>query len=405
MTMGCGLKRYAAAASVVSAIVDSVGCALMITLTPVGHRRLWYLAFVNCTNYALGTLLAAVAVFTWMPATARRAFFVDSAASLREGVICSNESENDSAGRRRKYTNDVVEAEESLVAQLLHNRYHGGEGYGATARDGDEQMMTEDGGGSIDDEDARDDRADNGDSTSITMALLSNFLQDGLSMTIRSLLLQLSFLVSSAVAATLGMHVLAAHQIVVQLWLITSYTVDAFAIAGNCIGANLAALRLGQPDRSGSRSSDLDDASIRDHNDCVRGLLRTLTFRLLVMGSAVGCGACLLMGLLKDDIIDIFTSDPAVSSRLRAVWPILAAAQPVNSLVFVYDGLLLASASYAFMRNMMAFGFCLVFVPTISLQCVYASPSLSAIWLSKFALNVERLIAAAWRIHCGWLRE
>ena len=57
------------------------------------------------------------------------------------------------------------------------------------------------------------------------------------------------------------------------------------------------------------------------------------------------------------------------------------------------------------MRNMMAFGFAVVFAPALAAQCAYVAPSLSAIWISKLSLNVERLVAAAWRIHGGWLRE
>ena len=57
------------------------------------------------------------------------------------------------------------------------------------------------------------------------------------------------------------------------------------------------------------------------------------------------------------------------------------------------------------MRNMMAFGFAAVFAPALAAQCAYVAPSLSAIWISKLSLNVERLAAAAWRIHGGWLRE
>ena len=196
-----------------------------------------------------------------------------------------------------------------------HDRFHGGEG-------GPEDVEED-----AEDEDEGEERGDG-----IMAALLSNFFRDGLSMTIRSFLLQLSFLVASAVAASLGTRVLAAHQIVVQLWLMTSYTVDAFAIAGNVIGAKIAALRRQPAPESGSS----------EHAERVRGLLTRLTYRLLLMGSAVGALAAVLMAALRDGIIGVFTADGAVASRLRAVWPVLAAAQPVNSLVFVYDGASLA---------------------------------------------------------------
>jgi hypothetical protein len=39
----------------------------------------------------------------------------------------------------------------------------------------------------------------------------------------------------------LGTASLAAHQVVAQLWLLTSYLVDGFAVAGTVLGSRLAA--------------------------------------------------------------------------------------------------------------------------------------------------------------------
>lgn len=42
-------------------------------------------------------------------------------------------------------------------------------------------------------------------------------------------------------AGRLGTASLAAHQVVAQLWLLTAYVVDGFAVAGTVIGSRLAA--------------------------------------------------------------------------------------------------------------------------------------------------------------------
>lgn len=51
---------------------------------------------------------------------------------------------------------------------------------------------------------------------------------------------QATFFIALAVASRLGTAALAAHQIVAQLWLLTSYVVDGFAVAGTVLGSRLA---------------------------------------------------------------------------------------------------------------------------------------------------------------------
>lgn len=51
---------------------------------------------------------------------------------------------------------------------------------------------------------------------------------------------QATFFIALAVASRLGTAALAAHQIVAQLWLLTSYVVDGFAVSGTVLGSRLA---------------------------------------------------------------------------------------------------------------------------------------------------------------------
>ena len=48
------------------------------------------------------------------------------------------------------------------------------------------------------------------------------------------------------------------------------------------------------------------------------------------------------------------------------LWALLCALQPVNSLVFVYDGLLFATQSFAYARNALAIGAIGVFAPGLA---------------------------------------
>ena len=52
--------------------------------------------------------------------------------------------------------------------------------------------------------------------------------------------MQATFFIALAVASRLGTAALAAHQIVAQLWLLTSYVTDGFAVAGTVLGSRLS---------------------------------------------------------------------------------------------------------------------------------------------------------------------
>lgn len=59
----------------------------------------------------------------------------------------------------------------------------------------------------------------------------------------RALWLQITFVMGVTCASRLGTSSLAAHQVIAQLWLLTSYVVDGFAAAGTVLGSRLGAMR------------------------------------------------------------------------------------------------------------------------------------------------------------------
>lgn len=63
---------------------------------------------------------------------------------------------------------------------------------------------------------------------------------------------QATFFIALAVASRLGTAALAAHQIVAQLWLLTSYVVDGFAVAGTVLGSRLVSQAKDSLDVAGS---------------------------------------------------------------------------------------------------------------------------------------------------------
>lgn len=73
--------------------------------------------------------------------------------------------------------------------------------------------------------------------------------------------------------------------------------------------------------------------------------MRRLTACVLWSGGLVGAAAGLAFHLARGSMPSWFTSDPAVEEALLSggAWTVLALAQPMNGLLFVFDGLMYAT--------------------------------------------------------------
>lgn len=133
--------------------------------------------------------------------------------------------------------------------------------------------------------------------------------------------------------------------------------------------------------------------------------LELLIWRVLASGLVAGICAAAVFFLCRDTIMGLFTSDSETVRELqRGTWAVLVASQPVNGLVFVYDGLMYASQSFRFIRNYIILGFLLVFCPLLTAQIVIFK-ALWAVWLANAAINLWRVGGAAFLIHRIFMRE
>jgi hypothetical protein len=286
------------------------------------------------------------------------------------------------------------------------------------------------------------------------MSEVLDFVSDGTSMLIRSFLLQGSFFAAMVVASReLGPHGLAAHHVVTQLWMLSSYLVDGMATAGSVLGSAMvgeaaaaAAARPYSPvvtqeaathdERSvvagGSASaSDAGDMSApaqageqqqqqRHHQHQLPSssatssssttelmmlpALRSLCHRLLALGLFAGCVFAGALVAAREPLIAAFTRDPVTAAILRSdsVWHILAGAQPLNAVVFVYDGLIYSFQEFGFVRELMEVGVGFVFLPALAAAAGASPPTLAGVWAAKVGLNTWRALGLGTRIH-GWL--
>ncbi|BDA46390.1 probable protein DETOXIFICATION 45, chloroplastic at C-terminar half [Coccomyxa sp. Obi] len=204
-----------------------------------------------------------------------------------------------------------------------------------------------------------------------------DFVTAGFNMLVRSATLQATFFLALSVAGRLGTAALAAHQVVAQLWLLTSYVVDGFAVAATVLGSRLAA--------------KADPVAHRK--------FQILTLRLVGMGLAVGLASGAAIWANEDSIISLFTADPETAAILRGrLWFFLCLAQPINAGVFVYDGLMYATQSFACARTVMLSGFVFAFAPLLALT-QWRLHALWGVWGAKAAHNVWRLVGSVLRVH------
>ncbi|EOD28222.1 hypothetical protein EMIHUDRAFT_442977, partial [Emiliania huxleyi CCMP1516] len=204
---------------------------------------------------------------------------------------------------------------------------------------------------------------------------LLSLARDSLNVLVRSVLLSGSVLALMVAVAPLGAATVGAHAVVLQLWMVTSYVVDGFADVGTMVGSRL----LG--------------AGEERH-------MRRLTATLLLLGLATGGVAACLMAALHDPLVAAFTRDSETRAMLHTpLWTLLCALQPVNALVFVYDGLIYAVRAFGFLRNALLLGVCCTFAPALALAKSLSPSSLLAIWAAKAALNCWRCGSALLLIH------
>ena len=217
---------------------------------------------------------------------------------------------------------------------------------------------------------------------------LLDFVKDGINMFVRSMILQATFFLTLVAASHLGTASLAAHSVINQLWVLISYGVDGFAAAGIVLGSRLAA----------QAHDPLRAANAKRH-------LQLLISRVLGAGLLAGIIAGVSFALRREFIISFFTVDAAVADELRnGTWFILSVSQPINGLVFVYDGLMYASQSFTFIRNYILLGFVVVFCPLLAGEMMYIK-SLWAVWSANAFINLWRAAGAAYLIHYIFMKE
>ncbi|MFE8962612.1 MATE family efflux transporter [Streptomyces iakyrus] len=201
--------------------------------------------------------------------------------------------------------------------------------------------------------------------------------QAGVPLLVRTLSLRAILMIATAVAARLGDADIAAHQIILSLWSLLAFALDAIAIAGQAIIGRY----LGAGDAQGAR-------------DACR--------RMVEWGIAVGVVLGILVVITRPAFLPLFTSDPAVKDVALPALIIVALSQPISGIVFVLDGVLMGAGDGPYLAWAMLITLA-VFTPVALLVPVLGG-GLTALWATMTLMMTVRMLTLWLRTRSGrWI--
>lgn len=197
-------------------------------------------------------------------------------------------------------------------------------------------------------------------------------LRVGGALVARTLSLIMTMTLATAVATRLGTAAVAAHQVAGQLWLLLALVVDSLAVAAQAMVAG----------RSGPEARRAAD-------------------RILVWGVGVGFALAALFLLVRPWLPLIFTNDPSAIANVQSVLPFVIWMQPLNALVFVWDGVFMGAEDFRYLAVQMMIS-AAVAAATL-LLVVPMGWGLEGVWWGMVVLMGARAGTLGWR-YWGGLR-
>lgn len=198
--------------------------------------------------------------------------------------------------------------------------------------------------------------------------------QAGVPLLVRTLSLRAILMIATAIAARLGDADIAAHQIILSLWSLLAFALDAIAIAGQAIIGRY----LGANDAQGAREA---------------------CRRMVQWGLATGIALGLLVVVARPLFLPLFTSDSVVKDAALPALLMVALSQPVCGIVFVLDGVLMGAGDGAYLAKAMVLTLA-VFAP-VALLVPTLGGGLTALWAAMTLMMAVRLLTLWLRARSG----
>lgn len=191
-----------------------------------------------------------------------------------------------------------------------------------------------------------------------------NMLRMSANMLIRTIALNTAFFFANRYATSYGENYLAAHTILINLWVFSFFFIDGFSNAGNAISGKL----LGQKD------------------------FKSLTFLikdLIKYNLIVSLFLALVFVALYPVIGRIFSNNEEVTGYFYSVYWLIIIAQFISGITFTYDGVFKGLGETVFLRNTLILATGLVFLPIIYGLDLMGF-KLYAIWIAFLVWNAFR---------------
>ncbi|MGW8362179.1 MATE family efflux transporter [Streptomyces wedmorensis] len=201
--------------------------------------------------------------------------------------------------------------------------------------------------------------------------------QAGAPLLVRTLSLRAVLMIATAVAARLGDAEVAAHQIILSLWSLMAFALDAIAIAGQAIIGRY----LGADDAQGARQ---------------------VCRRMVQWGVVSGIALGVLVIAARPLFTPLFTSDPTVQDTLLPALLVVAVSQPISGVVFVLDGVLMGAGDGPYLAWAMLLTLA-VFAP-VALLIPVLGGGLTALWWAMTLMMTVRMLTLWLRARSGrWI--
>ncbi|MCX4828145.1 MATE family efflux transporter [Streptomyces sp. NBC_01016] len=198
--------------------------------------------------------------------------------------------------------------------------------------------------------------------------------QAGAPLLVRTISLRAILMIATAVAARLGDADVAAHQIILSLWSLTAFALDAIAIAGQAIIGRY----LGADDAPGARA---------------------VCRRMVEWGIAAGVVLGVLIVAARPLFVPLFTSDQLVQDVALPALIVVALSQPICGIVYVLDGVLMGAGDGPYLAWAMLVTFA-IFTPVALLVPVLGG-GLTAVWGAMALMMTVRMITLWIRYRSG----
>jgi len=196
------------------------------------------------------------------------------------------------------------------------------------------------------------------------------FLSAGGAVLTRTALLLGTKTLASATAARLGSVPIASHQVVMQLWLLSSFVIDSLAVAGQ----TLVAVELGHGDVRSAKA---------------------LGNRLLGLGVGSGTALAAFFYIAEPVIPRIFSNDAEVQAMVVSILPLAVGMLPLNAAVYVLDGIMVGASDFRWMAGAMVVAAATAIGLLSGVEPLQLG--LRGVWGALAVLMASRLATLLWR--------